>query len=112
MDKNHTCTTIEDILYHDGLNGLMGRDLLNELKSGLIGHDIKVPTTEGAKTFVNLDNAASTPTFLPIFNSFIQACFLPQELKNKLVMEVRHLAGKFLDAPPEKYDIFFVEGML
>ena len=33
------------------------------LRQTLIGRGVRVPTVEGAKPYVNLDNAASTPTF-------------------------------------------------
>ncbi len=52
-----------EILYHDELEKYSGRELLDELRQTLIGRGVRVPTAEGARPFVNLDNAASTPTF-------------------------------------------------
>jgi len=44
-----------------------GRRLLKRLRAELVGIDMKVPTMSGAaRQYVNLDNAASTPTFRPI----------------------------------------------
>jgi selenocysteine lyase/cysteine desulfurase len=44
-----------------------GHELLNRLRSELVGGDVCVPTLSGdSRRYVNLDNAASTPTFRPI----------------------------------------------
>jgi cysteine desulfurase / selenocysteine lyase len=44
-----------------------GIALLEKLRAELVGIDLKVPTMSGAaRQYVNLDNAASTPTFRPI----------------------------------------------
>jgi selenocysteine lyase/cysteine desulfurase len=62
----------EEILYHDEFDGYSGRKLLNVFRQTLIGRGVLVPTTEGVKPFINLDNAASTPTFAPIWNAVCQ----------------------------------------
>ena len=44
-----------------------GAELLKKLRAELVGIDTKVPTLSGTdRRYVNLDNAASTPTFRPI----------------------------------------------
>lgn len=44
-----------------------GAELLKKLRAELVGIDTKVPTLSGTdRSYVNLDNAASTPTFRPI----------------------------------------------
>lgn len=44
-----------------------GHDILKRLRAELVGLDTPVPTLSGGlKPYVNLDNAASTPTFKPI----------------------------------------------
>jgi selenocysteine lyase/cysteine desulfurase len=44
-----------------------GMSLLKKLRNELVGLDIEVPTLSGERRhYVNLDNAASTPTFRPI----------------------------------------------
>ena len=63
---------VAEILYHDDLEKYSGRELLDELRQTLIGRGVRVPTVEGARPFVNLDNAASTPTFAPIWNAVCQ----------------------------------------
>ena len=42
---------------------------LNELPKLLVGYDTVVPTLHGPQTYINFDNAASTPTFQPIVES-------------------------------------------
>ena len=53
-----------------------GRTLLRKLRAELVGIDTKVPTLSGVdRRYVNLDNAASTPTFRPIMakvNEFLE----------------------------------------
>jgi len=44
-----------------------GNELLERLRSELVGLDLPVPTLTGeSRRYVNLDNAASTPTFKPV----------------------------------------------
>jgi cysteine desulfurase / selenocysteine lyase len=44
-----------------------GAELLKKLRAELVGIDTRVPTLSGTdRRYVNLDNAASTPTFRPI----------------------------------------------
>jgi len=57
----------DEILCRDGLEKYSGRKLLDELRQTLIGRSGQVPTTEGSRPFINLDNSASTPTFAPIW---------------------------------------------
>jgi selenocysteine lyase/cysteine desulfurase len=61
-----------DMLYHDELEQYAGRELLDALRQTLIGRSVRVPTVEGAKPYINLDNAASTPTFTLIWEAVCQ----------------------------------------
>ena len=65
--------TAAEILYHDELEKYKGRELLDELRETLIGRNFRVPTVEGTRPYINLDNSASTQTFTPIWNAFCQA---------------------------------------
>ncbi|HSR17523.1 MAG TPA: aminotransferase class V-fold PLP-dependent enzyme, partial [Ignavibacteriaceae bacterium] len=58
----------EEFLQQDELSGYSGLQLLAELRKQLIGHELHVPTAEGEKPFINLDNAASTATFFPVLD--------------------------------------------
>jgi len=50
--------TATEILYHDELEKFSGKKLLDELRKTLIGRGVQVPTTEGLRTFINLDKEA------------------------------------------------------
>ena len=99
--------TAAEILYHDELDKYSGKELLEELRKTLIGRGVQVPTMEGQRTFINLDNSASTPTFTPIWNAFRQAYRQPEQVKQEIIQEVRAICAEFLGAPLAEYDMFF-----
>lgn len=99
--------TATEILYHDELEKFSGRNLLDELRKTLIGRGIQVPTTKGLRTFINLDNSASTPTFAPVWNAFRQAYRQPEQIKHEIIQEVRVICAEFLGAPLAEYDMIF-----
>lgn len=96
-----------DFLYHDELEEFTGRQLLNKLRQNLIGLDKKVPTIYGEVPFINLDNAASTPTFKQIFDVYFKTWFQPEEIQNKVVNEVRTICSDLLGAPLSDYEVIF-----
>jgi selenocysteine lyase/cysteine desulfurase len=96
-----------EILFHDELDGHSGKDLLEELKRTLIGQDLRVPTAEGVKPYVNLDNGASTRTFTPIWNVVCRAWQSPTQLHRQIVGEVKSICAGVLGAPPATYDCIF-----
>lgn len=99
--------TARDILYHDELEKYSGQDLLDKLKQSLIGRGIPVPTAEGLKPFINLDYAASTPTFLPVWNAVQQTWNHSGLVKQDIVQEVRSICADVLGSPLSDYDIVF-----
>lgn len=99
--------TATDILYHDELERFSGSKLLDELRKTLIGQGVQVPTTEGLRTFINLDNSASTPTFAPVWKAFQQAYRQPEQIKQEIIQEVRVICAEFLGAPLAEYDMIF-----
>ncbi|MFX0081911.1 MAG: aminotransferase class V-fold PLP-dependent enzyme [Candidatus Hodarchaeota archaeon] len=99
--------TSHEILYHDELDKFSGIELLHELQKLLVGHNIKVPTLEGIKHFINLDNAASTPTFSPIWKVFCKTLRQSKEIHKDIIHDVKEIISKFLNAPLDKYDIIF-----
>lgn len=99
--------TATEILYHDELDKFSGRKLLDELRKTLIGRGVQVPTTEGLRTFINLDNSASTPTFTPIFNAFRKAWRQPEPVKQEIIQEVKSICARALGAPLARYDVIF-----
>ena len=99
--------TAREIIYSDELENITGRELLDKLRQTLIGRGLVVPTTEGAKPFINLDNSASTPTFMPVWNAVRSTWRLPAQLQQEIVGEVRAICSGFLGAPQAAYDIIF-----
>ncbi|HSH19320.1 MAG TPA: aminotransferase class V-fold PLP-dependent enzyme, partial [Draconibacterium sp.] len=96
-----------DILYHDELENYTGEDLLDKLKQSLIGRGIPVPTAEGLKPFINLDYAASTPTFLPVWNAVRQTWRQSKQVQREIIQEVRKICADLLGAPQADYDMVF-----
>ena len=96
-----------EILYRDELEKYSGRELLDALRQTLIGRGVRVPTAEGARPFINLDNAASTPTFEPIWNAVCQTWRQPAHVQGEIIQEVRAICAETLGAPPADYDVIF-----
>jgi selenocysteine lyase/cysteine desulfurase len=107
MDRTSEKLTVGEILYQDELGQYTGRELLDELRKTLIGRSVRVPTVEGERRFVNLDNSASTPTFTPIWNAFRQTWRQSGEVKQVIVDEVKSICAGALGAPSETYDVLF-----
>jgi selenocysteine lyase/cysteine desulfurase len=98
---------VTEILYHDELENYSGKKLLDELRKTLIGRGVLVPTIEGIKPYINLDNAASTPTFMPIWNAVCQTWRQPGQVNQEIIHEVRSICARVLDAPLTTYDVIF-----
>jgi selenocysteine lyase/cysteine desulfurase len=99
--------TAAEILYHDELEQYSGRELLDELRKTLIGRDLRVPTAEGVRPFINLDNAASTPTFKPIWDAARRTWREPGQVQQEIVDEVKSICAEVLGAPLADYDMIF-----
>lgn len=99
--------TASEILYHDEFEKFAGRELLHELRETLIGRDVLVPTLAGTRPFINLDNSASTPTFMPVWNAFRLAWRQPEQVKQEIIREVKSICAGFLGTPPDAYDVIF-----
>ena len=96
-----------EILYHDELERFSGRELLDALRQTLIGRDVRVPTVEGARPFINLDNGASTPTFTPIWDAVCRTWHQPMQVQQEIVHEVKSICAEVLGAPLAAYDVIF-----
>jgi selenocysteine lyase/cysteine desulfurase len=99
--------TAAEVLYRDELEKYSGRELLAELRQTLIGRGIRVPTAEGARPFINLDNGASTPTFAPIWDAAWQAWRQPRQVQREIIQEVKSICAGVLGAPLASYDVIF-----
>jgi selenocysteine lyase/cysteine desulfurase len=99
--------TASEILRHDELDQYTGRQLLIELRRTLIGRGVRVPTVEGARPYVNLDNGASTPTFEPIWTAVRQTWRQPKQVQHAIVQAVKSIVADVLGAPSSDYDVIF-----
>jgi selenocysteine lyase/cysteine desulfurase len=97
----------EQIVHRDELDGLSGPELLEALRRTLVGRDVRVPTTGGARPYVNLDNGASTPTFEPIWKAVRQTWRQPEQVQRAVVDEVKSVCADVLGAPSADYDVIF-----
>lgn len=97
-----------EILHHDALQGCAGAALLARLRETCIGRGVSVPTAAGAAPFVNLDGAASTPAFAPVWEAFCQALRQPRATQEALVREVRSICAEALGAPAADHEVIFV----
>jgi len=95
------------ILYHDELDKYSGRELLEKLRPTMIGHNILVPTAEGAKPYINLDNSASTPTFTPVWNAVCQTWRQPRKIQQEIIHEVRSICSEMLGVSLDTYELIF-----
>jgi|WetSurMetagenome_2_1015567.scaffolds.fasta_scaffold00003_222 selenocysteine lyase/cysteine desulfurase len=96
-----------DILRRDELEKYSGKQLLGELGSTMIGHDVLVPTATGNEPYINLDNAASTPSFAPVWNAVCQTWRQPAHVLPDIINEVRSICAEVLNAPLSDYDFIF-----
>ena len=99
--------TVTETLYNDELEKYSGRELLDKLRQTLIGRDVHVPTMEGAMPFINLDNSASTPAFMPTWNTYRQVWRQHGQAQQDIIHEARSICAKVLGAPPADYDVIF-----
>ncbi|MEI7662314.1 MAG: aminotransferase class V-fold PLP-dependent enzyme [Bacteroidota bacterium] len=95
------------ILYHDELEAYSGQKLMDELRLTLIGRNVHVQTKEGQSPYINLDNAASTPTFAPVWDAVRETWRQPLNLQTEIIHEVRSIISTTLGAPPDTYDVIF-----
>lgn len=86
---------------------LTGRALLNEVRRTLIGRDLLVPTNRGVRTFIHLDNAASTRTFEPVWAAAGRAWEATPEARAALVQGAKDTCARVLGAPAADYDVVF-----
>jgi selenocysteine lyase/cysteine desulfurase len=100
-------STAAEILFQDEFMQQTGEELLAQLQNALIGREVCVPTIDGNKPYINFDNAASTPTFLPIWEIVCPNLKQPESVWQQIIAEVQKLCGDFFDAPLDEYDLIF-----
>lgn len=105
--KDITKNMTIDELFKDRSTRSKGRKLLDTLKEQLICEEEGDPYSEGLDSFINFDNAASAPTFKPIWETARRAMYLPEEMWLPLLDKVRRIAQKFYSAPAKEYSVCF-----
>lgn len=83
------------ILYHDELERFDGRELLAEFRQTLIGRGVRVPTADGPKPYINLENAASTPTFTPIWEAVRRTWQQSRQVQQAIIDEVNSIPASY-----------------
>lgn len=97
----------DQILNEDNLSLFSGRMMLEELRKTIIGRDLEVTTVHGQAKYINLDNAASTRTFIPVWDAVRKTLSQGKEVKNQIIGAVRQLIMEFTGAPLSEYDVIF-----
>ncbi len=96
-----------EILYHDELEKYSGKELLDQLRKTVIGRGLLVPTIKGETPFINLDNAASTPAFVSVWNAVRTTWRQSEQVHQEIIDEVRAICADALGAAPAAYDLIF-----
>lgn len=108
LAKNRMLTSdINALLYEDEYLQLTGLDLLNRLGSTMIGKGVQVPTAKGLQPFINLDYSASTPSFYPVYETFIKSLFQPEKERKEILNEVSRICCEMLGAGSNDFDVVF-----
>jgi selenocysteine lyase/cysteine desulfurase len=94
-------------LFRDESSDYKGLQLLIELEKSLIGKNLVVPNNEGFSFYINFDNAASTPTFFPVWNVVKKAWRESYKVHKEIIHLSRNIIGNFLGANSDQYDIVF-----
>lgn len=100
-------SSAKEILYSDNTGNLAGKELSDTLRKETIGRGLLVPTVYGYQHFINLDNASTTPAFVPVWESASKTWDQPLEVKQDIIKEVKSVCAEFLDAPSSSYEVIF-----
>lgn len=107
LDIPNDTLSVPELLYADEWQDFKGKQLLDKLRHAHIGRNILVPSSEGLVPFINLDHAASTPTFSPVMDVFFKMLKQPRHVQEEVVKEVKKICAAVLGAPANGYDIIF-----
>lgn len=95
-----------ELLNHDELDAYSGKDLSEKLNESVIGRDVPVPVSNGTGKYINLDYAASTPTFIPVWNTY-KMILKSSPLSTELISRVKLIISEMVNAPEKIYEIHF-----
>ncbi len=100
-------SSIEKLFSTPDYDKLSGAKLLSRIKSSLLGKELLVPTEEGDRRYINLDNGASTPTFEPVHRVAENILDVSPDRYPEIVNYCKKTLMSFLGAPIQKYDLIF-----
>jgi selenocysteine lyase/cysteine desulfurase len=97
-----------------------GAALLAQLRTEVVGHDLEVPLLGGGtRRYVNLDNAASTPTFRPVlakveeflglYSNVHRGTGFKSQLASWVYDEARRLVARFVGAELGEKAVIFTK---
>jgi cysteine desulfurase/selenocysteine lyase len=88
-----------------------------ELRGQTVGLLTRVPTIQGERTYINFDNAASTPAllsvleavngYMPWYSSVHRGNGLKSRLSTELYEQARQIVGDFVGANPDEHVVIF-----
>src|SRR5512141_771167 len=95
-------------------------DLLQRLRGELVGIDLLVPTLSGeSRRYINLDNAASTPTFRPImekvdqflayYSNVRRGTGFKSQIASWVYDEARRVVARFVKADLSEQTVIFTK---
>jgi selenocysteine lyase/cysteine desulfurase len=99
--------TARQILYDDPPLDLGGRELLERLRDLFHVNIAHVPIESGQTTFIQMDHAASTPAFQPVWQAARAAWELPVDEQQALIKEVQGICLRFLGADNPQSSLIF-----
>ena len=92
---------------------------IDDLPKLLVGSDTVIPTLHGPQTYINFDNAASTPTFQPILdavNDFLKwysnvhrGTGFKSQLSSWAFEEARDIVADFVKADLDRHVVLFTK---
>jgi len=86
-----------------------GKTLLEQLKKDVISNGNALSGHEPESDYVHLDNSASTRTFRPVADAYLQTLFASPKVQHEISGHTRNLVRTFFNAPDNKYNIRFVQ---
>ncbi|HNX65296.1 MAG TPA: aminotransferase class V-fold PLP-dependent enzyme [Bacteroidales bacterium] len=107
FDNKEERLQADDILFHDQLEKYSGTELLENLRGTFPGIGVSVPTCEGLKPYINLDNAASTPAPLPVWKAVCQTWRQPEDTHIEIIDKVKRVCAEMVGAVGRKFEILF-----
>ncbi|MGC4065738.1 MAG: aminotransferase class V-fold PLP-dependent enzyme [Polyangiaceae bacterium] len=91
----------------DEFPALQGLELMTALRETMIGRRTSVPVEDGTRAYVHLDNAASTLTFLAVWNVVRRAWGATESSQAELIGRARRSCTRFVGADPKEYAVIF-----